>query len=259
MQNIKGLFRIIFITCLFLIPFKIFGQNAIGDVYVGIQVSPNFSYRVLSNNTDDPSIEDQIDFLNNRENAALGYRLAGTLGIKAKSNWDLEVGFSFVRNCINLNVAAGESIPSRRDYANDGNADEFDIKTCYEYFGIPMRLIWNFGTERTRILASFGLTPQILLNDEIILTSYLEGNEVDKETRENTQDISGFNISPQLGLGVQFAAGERLFLRAEGIARFGILNINEDDPINAYIYSSELKVGLYYPIISQSASVASED
>jgi len=232
-------------------------QSEIGDAYLGLQVSPNFTYRVISNNTDDPEVDELIDFLNNREKAAFGFRIAAVAGVKAWKNWDFEAGISYVRNCTSLNLQSGELNPIG-PVINIGGADEFDLETCYTYLGIPMRIIWNFGTEKTRILASFGLTPQILVNDEITRTAYLNGEEVDEQKTENTQDINGFNLSPQFGIGIQFTLGKNLMLRSEGIARFGVLNINEESAINSYLYSSELNVGLAYLIGKSDSAENSE-
>jgi hypothetical protein len=223
-------------------------QDGIDEHYLGIQVSPNFTYRVLSNNTNDQAVDDLINFLNNREKAAPGYRIAANYGAKVWKNWDLELGISVVNHSTNLNLIAGDTLTNYEFLLEDAGVDEVDIKFNYGYLGIPVRIIWNFGTDNTRILASLGLTPQLLLRDRIRITSYLDGREVGNSKEENTQEISGFNLSPQIGIGIQFSLNERLFLRGEGIARFGVLDINEDSPVNAYLYSSELNVGLYYTL-----------
>ena len=220
-----------------------------GDMYVGLQVSPNFTYRVLSNSTDDPAVDDLIRSLNNSEESAFGYRIGATMGIKFARFWDIEGGISYSRHCTEFNdyLLFGDQTDPRRGLISTNETYETaDLKTCYEYLGIPLRLIWNFGTENIKVLASFGITPQILMKDEQILRFYRDGDQIDKQEFENIEDVNGFNLSPQLGIGAQFRLKGRFFLRTEGIARFGVININEDSPINSYLYSSEINVGLYY-------------
>ena len=215
--------------------------------YIGLQFSPNLTYRVLSNNTDNPAVDDQIEFLNNREKAALGFRVAVVGGTYINKNFNLELGISYLRNCVNYNLALGGSeTDPRRGFVSDQNIDEADLKTCYDYLGIPVRLVWSWGTEYTRILASVGFAPQILMNDRVTAITYRDGEEVDRSEIENTQDVNGFNLSPQLGLGIQLRISEQIFVRGEGIARFGALDIDQNSMINSYLYSSELNLAIHY-------------
>ena len=199
-------------------------------------------------------MDDDIVYLNNREEAALGYRIATVGGLKVTKNWTLEAGIAHVENCTVLNLNSGDPVDPRRGFTYDESIKSVDLKTCLSYVGIPIRLIWNFGTENTRILASFGLTPQILLNQKTLARTFLKSDEVETRELENFEDASGFNISPSLGIGTEFKLSEKFFLRAECIARFGVVNVNKESPINSYIYSSELNAGIYYNLIQKSQS-----
>lgn len=228
-------------------------QNETPPIYIGLQVSPNFSYRILSNNSGESSVDDDIDYLNNREKAALGYRIAAVSGIKVSQNWTLEAGVAYVENCTNFTLSFGDNVGPRRGFAPYDYDTEGELKTCLSYVGIPIRIIWNFGTENTRVLASFGLAPQILLN-QTTTAQFTKGDDRDDWVTDFSEDATGFNLSPSLGIGAEFKLNENFFLRAEGIARFGVVNINEDSPINSYIYSSELNVGIHYNIINNSGT-----
>ncbi|MCZ4409628.1 outer membrane beta-barrel protein [Cryomorphaceae bacterium 1068] len=223
-------------------------QNETPPIYVGLQVSPNFSYRVLSNNSGESSVDDDIDYLNNREEAALGYRLAAVMGIKVTEHWTLEAGIAYLRNCTRLNVTFGDDIEPRRGFVNDNEYTEGELETCLSYVGIPLRIIWSLGTEKTKVLASFGLSPQILLAQNTT-AKLSNGDNTEEMDIDSFEDATGFNLSPSLGLGAEFKLSENFFLRAEGIARFGVVNINEDSPINSYTYSSELNVGIHYLLV----------
>lgn len=236
---------------LFLFAFVLTGyaQNEYPAFYTGLQVSPNFSYRVLSNSTGESSVDDDIDYLNNREDAALGYRIAAVGGVRISNNWTLEAGVAYLRNCTRFNLTFGDnSDPRRPGFVNENEFTEGELETCLSYVGIPIRIIWGFGTEKAKVLASFGLAPQILLDQN---TKATLSNEDDTEERniESFEDAAGFNLSPSFGIGAEYRLSERFFLRAEGIARFGVVNVNEDSPINSYIYSSELNVGINYSFL----------
>ncbi len=228
-----------------------YAQNESPPIYLGLQVSPNFSYRVLSNNSGESSVDDDIDYLNNREEAALGYRFAAVTGIKVSENWTLEAGIAYVRNCTRLNLTFGDDADPRRGFIDENQFTKGELETCLAYAGIPIRIIWNFGTEKTKVLASFGLSPQILL-DQNTTAKLSNGDNTEEMDIDSFEDAAGFNLSPSFGIGAEFKLNENFFLRAEGIARFGVVNINEDSPINSYIYSSELNVGIYYNLVKKS-------
>jgi hypothetical protein len=245
-----------YLTFLFLLSFFLtgYGQNETPRIYFGLQLSPNFSYRVLSNNSGEDSVDDDIVYLNNREEAALGYRIAAVGGLKVTKNWTLEAGIAYVENCTVLNLNSGDPVDPRRGFTYDESIKSVDLKTCLSYVGIPIRLIWNFGTENTRILASFGLAPQILLDQRTLARTHYTNEDKETQEIENLEEAAAFNLSPSLGIGAEFKLSEKFFLRAEGIARFGVVNVNEDSPINSYIYSSELNAGIYYNLIQKSQS-----
>jgi len=228
-----------------------YAQKQSLPVYIGLQVSPNYSYRVLSNNSGESSVDDDIDYLNNREEAALGYRIAAVSGIRISNNWTLEAGVAYIENCSILNLAAGDQPDPRRGFVYEESLESLELKNCLSYVGIPVRLMWNFGTEKAKILASFGLAPQILLDQRTIARRTF--SDKDKETQEigNIEDATGFNLSPSFGIGAEFKLNKKFFLRAEGLARFGVVNVNENSPINSYIYSSELNLGIYYNFIQK--------
>ena len=222
-----------------------YAQDENPSIYLGLQVSPNFSYRVLSNSSGEQSVDDEIDFLNNREEAAFGYRIAAVGGLRVSNNWTLEAGVAYVENCSIFNLSFGNNGDPRRGIVPYDDATVGELKTCLSYVGIPLRIIWNLGTEKMKVLASFGLSPQILLNQ--MTTAKLDnGNEW---VTDFSEDAAGFNLSPSFGIGAEYRLSERFFLRAEGIARFGVVNVNEDSPINSYIYSSELNVGVNYSLL----------
>ena len=228
-----------------------YAQNETPPIYIGLQVSPNFSYRVLSNHSGESSVDDEIDYLNNREEAALGYRFAAVAGIKIAENWTLEAGIAYLRNCTRLNLTFGDDVDSRRGFIDGNGFTEGELKTCLSYVGIPLRIIWSFGTEKTKVLASFGLSPQILL-DQNTTAKLSNGDNTEEMDIDSYEAIAGFNLSPSLGLGAEFRLNESFFLRAEGVARFGVVNINEDSPINSYTYSSELNMGIHYLLVKKS-------
>ena len=78
----KQAIQLLLLGSFLLLSFTSFSQEEKVKLYVGLQASPNFSYRVLSNNTDDSNVDDQISYLNNREKAAIGFRIATVAGIQ---------------------------------------------------------------------------------------------------------------------------------------------------------------------------------
>jgi hypothetical protein len=225
-----------------------------GEFALGFQASPNFTYRILRNNSGTDQTQDYIDYLNKREMASLGYRLALVGNVRLSERWILEAGFSFIRNRYVLNVEDlmfGDQVDPRRGFVYEGASfDQYKLESEYLYAGMPVRLIWNFGTENIKVLIHLGLTPQVLLRDRFTQSLYLDDEVVDKNEIDNYEEIRSFNLSPFFGVGAQFRLNENFFLRAEGIARYGALNVSDNSPISTYLYSSELNIGVYYRFIS---------
>ena len=235
------------ILCTLLVALNVAAQTeSKTPIYAGIQGAPNFSYRVLSNNTNDPSVDDQIRILNDRETASLGYRFAIVAGADVFKNWTIETGISYLRNCTELTQKLEPFTPDSGTFIFDSSPDEVRIKECLNYLGIPIRIIYNLGTEKLRVRAIFGFTPQILLDQDTRAGFFKDGEEVSDDDVEDLEDAVGFNLSPLIGIGAQYALNDHFTLTAEGNARFGVVNVNEDSPINSYTYSSELNIGINY-------------
>jgi hypothetical protein len=215
-------------------------------IYFGAQFGPNLSYRVLSNNTEDSGVDDQINFLNNRESAAFGYRGALMVGVRILKNWSLEGGISYLRNSTDFEFNSGDAPESRRGFVSDNGFDKGTITSHLYYIGIPLRLGYSVGGEKIRANAQFGLTPQILIDQESVYTLSLQGDEVASGQFPISESAVGFNVSPSLGLGLAYRLSDFLAVTGDATARFGVININEESPINSYVYSSEFCVGLQY-------------
>jgi len=226
-------------------------ERETSPVYFGAQFGPNLSYRVLSNNTEDSGVDDQINFLNNRESAAFGYRGALIVGIRVADNWSLEAGISYLRNSTDFELSFGDAPENRRGFDSEINFDKGIITSHLYYIGIPFRLGYSIGGERLRAQAQFGLTPQILIDQESVYSLLMDDNEIESGEFPISESAVGFNMSPSLGLGAIYRLSDYLAVTGDVTARFGVININEESPVNSYVYSSEFCLGLQYSLFGR--------
>ena len=216
------------------------------QVYMGFQAAPNYSYRVLSNSSNDPNVDNMIEFLNNRESTSLGFRFAGVIGVEVFKRWTAEAGISYLRNRTQFELISEDESGIETGIGSDQDYDNGKLINSLDYLGIPMRIIYNLGTETLRIRATFGFTPQILLSQNTKIKLFKDGENTIDQSFQDGENAVGFNLSPLIGMGAEYSLNDQFTLTAEGIARFGLVNTKEDSPINSYTYSSELNVGLNY-------------
>ena len=239
---------------IFLIPCAVFcqGQEKISNTYIGFQISPNYSYRLLQNTTDQQVIDDRIDNLNENQKPSFGYRVAFTGGTRISKRWSFEGGMAFERYS-GIEKNASNYIDPRWGWIA-GEYDNLETITRTDYLGIPFRFVWNSGGEKTKFIASAGFTPQLLLSRKK-RNSYFKDGEVIEETEWNTlEDMNDFNVSPLIGIGVEHSLSGRFFIRSEAIARFGVLTLERRAALASYIYSVEMNIGLYMNLFEKEKS-----
>lgn len=216
----------------------------------GVQTSMNFTFRIMTAADGSEITKEQINYSEGRETAGIGYRAAFVGNIGLSDWWTLEAGVSYIENTYNFKEsaiehgntegpAAGVLPPLRPDVIR------YELRSTYRYTGIPVRMIWNVGTENVMFLAHIGVSPQFLMESETMEERTREDQIIEIEMTDNTDELEDFNITPFMGFGAEFKLNRILRLRLEGVARYGALNIMKSGPIESRLYSSEFNAGLY--------------
>ncbi len=209
----------------------------------------NFTFRILNAPESTDLKESQMDYIESRETAGIGYRAAFVGNIGLSDWWTLEAGVSYTENTYNFKESTLQQtnsspppgvLPPLRP-----NIRVYERRSTYRYTGIPVRMIWNVGTENVKFLAHIGVSPQFLVEGEATEERTRDDRIIEIETTNTTEDQEDFNITPFMGFGAEFKLNRVLSLRLEGVARYGALNIMSSGPIESRLYSSEFNAGLY--------------
>ena len=247
--------KVFFLTTSFLLIFGLFAQDKeqesvivdFNKILIGINFSPDFSYRTLFNNDGNSFNNVIIDSRNERELAKFGY----TFGLNFNYNFNKNIGFgtgllfsnkgyqaSFTNLFFgNVNQGFGNTIVST-------TPQSLKFYDNFYYLDIPIRGIFSFGKGSFRFITSIGVTTNILIKSTT--TSVTEYN--DGSTSKTTQTAGGYNrvnISPQISIGVEKKIKNRSYIRLEPTFRYGLLNIIEA-PITAKLWNAGLNISYYF-------------
>ncbi|HKL02818.1 MAG TPA: outer membrane beta-barrel protein [Cryomorphaceae bacterium] len=215
----------------------------------GVQGSMNFSFRIMNPDDGSEVTKEQITYTESRETAGIGYRAAFVGNVGLSDSWTLEAGVSYIENTYNFKEAALQQdgsdpssgvLPELRP-----DIIRYELQSTYRYTGIPIRMIWNVGTENIKFLAHIGVSPQFLVEGEQTEERTRDDQVIEIEITDTTEELEDFNVTPFMGFGAEFRLNKVLSLRLEGVARYGALNVMKSGPIESRLYSSEFNAGLY--------------
>jgi len=216
-------------------------------VLIGLNVSPDYSYRTLSNNDGSRTSSLIIDIRDSLETAKLGY----TVGLNFIYNFNKRIGISTGLLISNKgyksvmtglafdNLSAGFDVSSTRP-------KNIEVIDNYYYFDIPIKGVVSFGKGSFRFIASIGITTNFLLNSNTVLVvDNVDGSKT--KTTTPTGGFNRFNVSPQISLGVEKRIKNRSFIRIEPIFKYGVLKII-DAPITANLWSAGFNISYYFAL-----------
>lgn len=209
-------------------------------VFIGVNFSPDFSYRALLANKSSPSyaVKENRD---NIEEAGFGFTAGVTAASKINESIDWETGLQF----------------ASKGYGTSKQALFYPVPPTTE--PVAARLIWNYryldvlmkikfywGSGRTRIVSSAGVSTGFLLNAK--QTTLLEFT--DGRTEKSRQEIIGFrkiDVSPMLAIGLNHRLNDNMQFAVEPTFRYGLLKIM-DAPIAEHLWSAGLNLALYHSL-----------
>ena len=219
---------------------------------LGVNISPDYCFRVLENNNGSATSDMVIDLRNENEVAKLGFtgglnicfNLSKRLGIETGLQYSSK-GYAFK----NSELTFGDLIDPRYGflYTNNGGPAPVLAKFIYHdnYLDIPLRVIYSFGEKKLHCIASIGVTANIFLHaTQTSILEFEDGSER-KETRAQDDDFKSMNISPAISAGIDYGVSQQFNLRVEPTFRYGLLNII-DTPVTAYLWNAGLNVTCYY-------------
>jgi hypothetical protein len=210
---------------------------------VGINFSSDYNYRTLKNNNNNEDIDDIVE-------SSIKLRDEMDIG-----DFGFTTGFNFfyyLRNRIGLELGiqySRKGYKTKKESYDSGHPlSPFEIhsKFHYHYIDVPVRVNFMFGKKRIRISPSLGFATNIFLKKTNIVFLEFSDNSVEK-TSQNSFENNRLNVSPIVGMGIDYKLNEKMFLRAEGLYRHGLLKIR-NTPLTEYLWNYGLNLGLYYAV-----------
>lgn len=248
-----------------ILPFALHSQDSKQKIFspeskkllLGINFSPDISYRTLRNNDGNTMTSEVIDALNKVEIPKIGY----TFGLNTCYNFNKHIGIETGLQFSNkgyankksvLGSTTGNNIDPTKGFVtptlDSGNLPN-KLKIIYNhlYLDIPIRVNISFGENRVRFISGIGLTTNIfLLATQTNKSEYDNGKTKRRTSRQHSQ-YKFLNVSPTISAGIEYWINLEINLRIEPILRFGVLKISET-PIAGYLWNTGLNLSFFYRI-----------
>ncbi len=236
--------RLLFFITIF-IALTAQGQNEKASqkkIQIGVNFSPDYSFRTLKNNDGSPSSDFVIKSRNDIEIAKIGY----TTGLNVCFNFSqlvgLETGIQFSNKGYKTNNRDLVYFPP-----NPNLPSKAKTNYTYQYIGIPLKAKFSFGEERIRFLTSIGFMTNFLLNVKQTNNYEYSDGKTEKKTLSSKSDYKNIDISPMISAGIDYKLNSKIHLLVEPTFRYGLLNTREA-PVTENLWSAGLNFGIYHTL-----------
>jgi hypothetical protein len=117
------------------------------------------------------------------------------------------------------------------------------IRYSFHYAELPLRVVFHCGKGRLRWNSAAGLTTSYLLKSTSTMITVDADGSTDRSTSESSYDYNTIGLFPTFSTGVSYALSDRIELRIEPQARYGVLPII-DAQITAHLWSAGIGFGV---------------
>lgn len=233
-------------------------STAFKRLYVGVSTTHGVGYRLLVRNKAVPApdgleyIEDfTIESRSGREKPDYAMSAGFRLGANLSKMVSVETGFDYARTGYkykmdNLQFGPDDqgNFPSSTGWAK--------FEDVYHYLDIPLAVNLKFGSKKVRALVSTGTYLNVLLRKNTRTEYEAEGHH-GKGVREDRSPFARFNISPFLGIGIDYKISSLMSLRVMPMAQFQALHNVKGTPITEHLYSGGINVALNFGFVEAKA------
>lgn len=237
------------IGLLLLAPSMVKGQKQ--SIKISAHFSTDYSFRTLKK-TDTSSISEYIiSHQNDHDEYKFGYTAGVAMSYGLSEHFDIEGGVFFS----NKGFAYQQAGPFRFGDQIDDNlgvisvpintVEKFHNTYNYYYLDIPLRVIYSIGKKKLRLVSSVGVVTNIFLHANQESIQYYQDGSTKEFIADISNNVNRFNITPTFSLGGGYKLSEKLEIRLEPTARYGIIKI-KDTPIAAYLWNIGFNISCYY-------------
>lgn len=211
---------------------------------LGIDFSPNYCFRSLSNN-DGSSNSDIV--INNRENYEIphfGYNAGVNVHYNLFKFFQIQTGVSFV-NCGYDTKWLEINYFDRNNLVAVYGKGKF--KYIYKYISVPLKFDFLFGNKKLKAKFGVGTSADFFIEEKVryIVKKY-DGNKEVSSYKNRRDNYKNLNISLLISSGIDYKV-RRLHITAQPIIRYGLLKII-DAPVTARLWNAGIDLGLIYDL-----------
>jgi hypothetical protein len=218
--------------------------------YIGVSVSGNATYRYLSLGNIPAGIprsfyQSDIDWRNKVEDPLVGYQIGARLGINATRFMSIETGIDYSLHRYRLKAEQPFGVVG--GYYQDTTYPNSQLKIIYKfhYLNVPLALNFSMGKHKLKGVITAGASFNILMEEKTRYQTIVGGTSVRDFTVDDRSNYALMNVSPFLGVGVEWHITKFLFLRLMPMAQMQALN-NIDGPIAERLWSVGLNAAVYF-------------
>lgn len=220
----------------------IFAQNSklANKLSIGYSFSPDYNFRSLQYGGDD-----KFDLIikksrNEMEKAKFGY----TTGLNVTFNFSdllsFETGVCYTNKGYRIMERYINTFPADPNFP-----DRAAISYCYQYIGIPIKARFSFGKGKIRIISSAGVMTGFLVNVKTTMNYKYGDGKTEKKNRSSTSGFNKVDLSPMVGIGVDYKLTDKIHLSAEPTFRFGLIK-TVDAPIKENLWNAGVVFSVSY-------------
>lgn len=215
---------------------------------IGMSVSPGIAFRNLVSTEEDGSWNNNVAFRNSYEEPRFAYggNLFCALGLTERFSVEGGLGYSLMGYQLNMDgLTFGDAIDPNRGFIYETNDAPIAIRRSFQYAELPLRLVFQCGKGRLRWISAAGLTTGYLLKSTSTMVTVDAEGSTDRSTSELNGDYNTIGLFPTVSTGVSYRLNDRMDLRLEPQARYGVLRII-DAPVTAHLWSVGIGFGVLW-------------
>jgi hypothetical protein len=223
---------------IFITPMLCNGQESTdkqGRFSIGVNFSPNYSYRVLNYSDEWQST---VDSREEYEQGSFGFNTGVVAHYSFLERLEVELGVQYSRQAHMFT-----DVPLY-DFIEDRILGKADTQFRYHYIEIPLRVNYHFMVKKVFGYITAGISVNTFLNDESKTWVTYDNGETEVVTGETS--IADFNevaFGIIGGAGIAYKVTNRFDIRLEPLFRYSLTPLAEA-PIDQHNYSIGCQVGI---------------
>jgi len=215
---------------------------------LGVSVSPGIAYRNLVSTEGGGTWDKLVDFRNSFEERRFAYGGSLFCALDLSDRFSVEggLGYSLMGYQLDMDgLTFGDMIDPNRGFIYETNDAPSAIRYSFHYAELPLRLVFHCGKGRLRWISAAGLTTSYLMKSTRTLITVDADGSSERSTSESSNVYNTVGLFPTLSTGVSYAFGDRIELRLEPQARYGVLRLI-DEPVTAHLWSAGVGFGFMW-------------